>query len=355
MSIRATLCIDDAVGEHRRALLDPLGRPFRLAVERWSERGRRAKLDEIWWGRVRARMPGNRGWFVDLGRDQDGVVEPTKAAAVTEGALLPLRIKSEAWWDKGPVLSLADMSPSAPRPDKPGFHVAPADDPFLRGVEVVATITEQPARKQVEAAIDEAGQRVVSLEGGGDIAIDAVRAMTAIDVDAGDRIASADANAYALDLNNAAAEEIARQLSLRGIAGLVAIDFVRMADKRGQREVVETFRRSLAVWLGRASEVLELSALGVCEAAIARRTRSVRDALTASAAEREALDALRDIESAGWNARAAKIRARLSRPAAAWLEADASGLGDQLSGRIGARWTIESDDRPAGRPEVWSV
>lgn len=355
MSIRATLCIDDAVGEHRRALLDPQGRAFRLDVERWSERGRRARLDETWWGRVKARMPGNRGWFVDLGLEQDGVVEPTKAAAVTEGAMLPLRIKSEAWSDKGPVLSLADMSPAMPRPDRPARHAAPADDPFLRGVEVVATITEQPARQQIKAAIDAAGQRVIALQGGGDIAIDAARAMTVIDVDAGDRVTGTDANAYALDLNLAAADEAGRQVALRGIAGLVAIDFMRMTDKGAQRDVVAAFRRSLAGWLGRTSEVLEISALGVCEAAIARRACPVSDALAAAPHEREALDALREIETAGWNARAAKIRARLSRTAADWLAADRTGLGDQLTGRIGARWSIEAHDRPAGRPEVWSV
>ena len=55
--MKATLCIDDAVGEHRRTLLDSSGKPFRLEIERWSERGRRAKLDEVWWGRVKARMP----------------------------------------------------------------------------------------------------------------------------------------------------------------------------------------------------------------------------------------------------------------------------------------------------------
>jgi Ribonuclease G/E len=359
VTIRATLCIDDAVGEHRRVLLDPLGRPFRLEVERWSERGARAKLDEIWWGRVRARMPGNRGWFVDLGLNQDGVVEPTKAAAVTEGALLPLRVKSEAWADtwasKGPVLSLADMSPSASRPDKPQRHTAPADDPFLRGVEVVATLTEQPARKQVEAAVAEIGQRVVSLEGGGDIAIDAARAMTVIDVDAGDRLAEVDAGTFALNLNLAGADEAARQIGLRGIGGLVAIDFVRMEDKRNQRAVVINFRNALAEWLGRSSEVLDLSALGVCEAAIARRVRPVADALAAAAAEREALDALREIESAGRAARAARIHARVSAQAAVWLDLDSIGWKAHLADRIGARWIIETSAAPAGRPEVWST
>ena len=59
--MRARLCIDDAVGETRRALLDADGHPFRFEIERWSEKGKRARLDDVFWGRVKARMPGNRG------------------------------------------------------------------------------------------------------------------------------------------------------------------------------------------------------------------------------------------------------------------------------------------------------
>jgi Ribonuclease G/E len=355
--IRATLAIDDAVGEHRRALLDPFGKPFRLEIERWSERGKRARLDEVWWGRIRARMPGNRGWFVDIGLQNEGVIEPTRASVVIEGAMIPVRVKSEAWADKGPVLSLADMPADIARPDKPAMHSAPADDPFLRGVEVIATIRDQPARRQVEAAIEEASERVVPIPGGGDIAIESTRGLAAIDVDSGNRLPSNDPAAFALDLNLAAAEEAARQIGLRGIGGLVAIDFVSMAQRRDHRNLVDVFRKSLNRWLGRASEVLELSTLGVCEMAIARRQRSVRDALSAALAEREGLDALRGLESAGWASRSARIKARVSAEASKWLEADYIGWKEALAARIGARWTIEAAERPPGpgRPEVWSI
>ena len=351
--MKATLCIDDAVGEHRRALLDPFGKPFRLEVERWSERSARARLDEVWWGRVTARMPGG-GWFVDLGLERHGIVEPSKAQAIAEGGLLPLRVKSEAWGSKGPVLSLADMPPSVPRPDGPGHHAPPADDPFLRGVEVIATLKEQPARSQVEAAIEEATQRVVRIDGGGDLAIDTARALTAIDVDAGERTGAADVDVFRRDLNLAAAEEAARQIGLRGIGGLVAIDFVGMQQRRHQKDVVAAFRSALARWLGRSSQVLEMSELGVCEAAIARRARPARDALRASPEEREALDSLREIESAGWIARGSRIRALMSMDAKSWLEKQ-TGLTTSLNDRIGARWTVEAEDRPPGKPKVWST
>jgi Ribonuclease G/E len=353
--LKATLCIDDAVGEYRRALLDASGRPFRLEIERSSERGRRARLDEIWWGRVKTRMPGNRGWFVDLGLAVDGVIEPTRAAAVTEGALLAVRVKSEAWADKGPVLSLADMSAKTPRPDKPLKHAGPDADPFLQGVEILATIGGQEARCQMDAAVEEAGQRLHQLAGGGDIAIDATRGLTAIDVDGGSRSGGSDAEAVALDLNVTAAREAARQIALRGIGGLVVVDFVGMESPPNQRAVIAGFREALAAVLGRANKVLEMSPLGVCEAAIARRSRPVADAISIPAVEREALDALREIETAGMSARAARIHARVSVEAARWLETETLGLKDQLAGRIGARWLIEAETRQPGKPEVWSV
>jgi hypothetical protein len=351
--VKATLCIDDAVGEHRRALRDPFGKPFRLEVERWNERSRRARLDEVWWGRVRARMPGGRGWFVDLGLDTDGVIEPSKAQAIVEGAMLPLRIKSEAWSDKGPVLSLADMSPHAPRPPAPHRHAPAADDPFLRGLEVIATVKDQAARRHLDAALEEATQRLAPLAGGGDIAIDATRALVAIDIDAGTRTGSADAEAFALDLNLAAAEEAARQIALRGIGGLVVMDFVSMNQKRSRKIVTEAFRGALTGLLGRASQVLDMSELGLIEAAIARRMRPARDALVASAEQCEALEALRGMENEGWSDRGARIRARLSAKARDWLEANPD-LEKALDDRIGARWAVEAVERPPGRPEVWT-
>jgi len=351
--VKATLCIDDAVGEHRRALLDGDGKPFRLEIERWSERGTRAKIDEIRWGRATSRTPGNRGWFVDLGAGPDGVLETR--AIVVEGALLAVRVKSEAWSDKGPVLSLADMPANAARPDRPGLHAVPTDDPFLLGLEIVETRSGAEARELIDAAIEEAGQRIVPLTDGGDIAVDFTRGLTVIDVDSRDRKGDADQEVYALKLNLMAAAEAARQLSLRGIGGLVAVDFVGMQMPRNRRSVVDAFRKTLSSYLRRASEVLDVSALGVCEAAIARRARPVAAALNVPAAEREALDAVRSLESAGWNNRGSRLHARVSADAADWLEANAPIWKDQLAGRIGARWTIEAEQRPPGPSKVWSA
>jgi len=354
VSIKATLCIDDAVGERRRALLDPFGRPFRLETERWSERGR-PHLDEIWWGRATARTPGAKGWFVDLRLQQDGVIDATKSTAIVEGGLIPVRIKSEASADKGPSLSLADMPASTPRPDRPGLHAPPLADPFRADVEIIATIDGVPARKEIDDAISDAMRREAPIPDGGDLSIERTRALTAIDVDASAR-ERGEGDAFTLDLNLAAADEAARQIGLRGIGGLVVVDFLSMASRKDRTAVTDAFRKALVSWLGRASEVADISTLGLCEASLARRMRSVADALgSVPPAEREGLDVIRALESEGWAARGARLRALVSAPAARWLEADNIGWKAALADRIGGRWAIELDDRAVGHPQIWSV
>jgi Ribonuclease E/G family len=353
--MKARLLVDDAVGETRRLLLDEQGRPFRLHLDRWSERGARPLLNEIRWGRVRARIPGNRGWFVDLGHGPEGIVEPTQAARMIDGAMLAFRVKAEAWADKGPLLSLGDISPKVTPPDRPALHAAAELDPFLEGVTLADTITGAEARTLIDAAIDAASHRIVQLAGGGDIAIDVARAAVVIDVDGGARKSSGDAERFAQELNLAAAETAARQISLRSLGGLVLIDFVGMKQAEGRRALVAKFRDALSLYLGRSSDVLEVSRLGVVEAAVARRGRPLSDARAAGSVERIALETLRAIETAGWQDRGARLAARVSPDVEAWLDHDHIGWQKALGDRIGQRWTIETVAGHGGHPDVRSV
>jgi Ribonuclease G/E len=267
--------------------------------------------------------------------------------------LVPVRVKSEAWADKGPVLSLADMSSKAKRPETPGRHSEPPDDPFLAGVEIVATKTGEQARREMDAAIDEALAPSSSIPGGGELFIDHARALTAIDIDSAGR--EGDGGDFDLVLNLAAADQAARQIALRGIGGLVVVDFVTMQRRQEREAVAERFRECLTRRLGRASHVQEISSLGLCEASIARRMRPAPDALAATPpAEREALHALRAIESEALN-RQPWIHAKVSHAAEVWLKSDPIGWEKALADRIGPRWRIEPEDRPPGRPTVWSA
>lgn len=353
--MNARLVIDDAVGETRRLLLDDRERPFRLHIERWSERGGRALLGEARWGRVRARAPGGRGWFVDLGHAPDGVVDPTPAQRVVEGAMIAFRVKAEAWSDKGPLLALADISPKIAAPDRPGLHAPPPTDPFLEGVTIDDEITGAEARALVDAAIDEAAHGVVQLHGGGDIAIDLTRAAVLIDVDGGTRRGAGDPERFAQEVNLAAVEAAARQIALRSLGGLVMIDCVGMKQAEGRRAVVARYREMLAGYLARSSDVLEMSRLGVIEAAIARRGRPLVDALATGTVERAALETLRAIETAGWQDRGARLEARVSPEVEAWLDHDHIGWRKALGDRIGQRWTVVAAPGHGARPDVRSI
>lgn len=351
--IRATLAVDDAVGETRRVLLDMEGRPLRIAIERWRERGLRAQLDDIRWGRLGKRLPDG-GWFVDLGVGPDGVLK-TSRKSLSEGLLVAVRVKSEAWADKGPALSLADASSSkTPAQAEPGLISAAPDDPLLAGAEITGVISGREARDVADAAIEDGLARIVAIPGGGDLSIEPTRALVAVDVDAGARKPGNDPDLFALNLNLAAAEEIARQVSLRGLGGVVVVDFLGMTPRGNRKAVTDAFGVSLARALGRASQVLELSPLGLCEAAVARRCRPLVDALGADPVEREALDTLRLLESAGWSSPGRMLRARVAPDAFAWLQRDSFGWQAALADRIGARWTLEAAQRSPGAPDVWS-
>ncbi len=207
----------------------------------------------------------------------------------------------------------------------------------------------------MDAAIDEASHGVVQIQGGGDIAIDMARGAVVIDVDGGQRKSVGDAERFAQELNLAAAEAAARQISLRSLGGLVLVDFVGMKQAESRRAVVARYREVLAGYLGRTSDVLEMSRLGVVEAAVARRGRPLSDALGLPSVERAALETLRAIETAGWQDRGSRLVARVSPEVEAWLDHDHIGWRQALGDRIGQRCTVEAAPAHGPRPDVRSV
>ncbi len=106
---------------------------------------------------------------------------------------------------------------------------------------------EQPlfSRFQVEQQIEQIYSRVVPLKSGGRICIDIAEALVAIDVNSGRVPQAQDIEEAALITNLEAAEEIARQLRLRDIGGLIVIDFIDMRPSQHRREVERRFRNAL--------------------------------------------------------------------------------------------------------------
>jgi len=101
------------------------------------------------------------------------------------------------------------------------------------------------SRFQIEHQIETAYARQVPLPSGGAIVIDHTEAMVAIDVNSARATRGADIEETALRTNLEAADELARQLRLRDLGGLVVIDFIDMENQRNQREVENRLRDAL--------------------------------------------------------------------------------------------------------------
>ena len=119
-------------------------------------------------------------------------------------------------------------------------------------------------RYQVESQIESAFQREISLPSGGSIVIDPTEAMVTIDVNSSRATKGKDIEETALATNMEAAVEVARQLRLRDLGGLVVIDFIDMQDETNQSKVLNAVRR--AVHGDRARiQISEISRFGLLE------------------------------------------------------------------------------------------
>ena len=122
------------------------------------------------------------------------------------------------------------------------------------------------SRFQIEHQIETAHSRSVNLPSGGAIVIDHTEALVSVDVNSARATRGHDIEETAFRTNLEAAEEVARQLRLRDLGGLVVIDFIDMENQRNQREVENKLRDSLRydrarVQLGKISRfgLMELS------------------------------------------------------------------------------------------------
>src|SRR5450830_1927816 len=101
------------------------------------------------------------------------------------------------------------------------------------------------SRFQIEHQIESAFSREVRLPSGGAIVIDHTEALVSVDVNSGRATKGADIEQTAFNTNLEAAEEVARQLRLRDLGGLVVIDFIDMENQRNQRDVENRLRDAL--------------------------------------------------------------------------------------------------------------
>ena len=127
---------------------------------------------------------------------------------------------------------------------------------------------------RINAAIKEALKPRVDLPSGGYIIIQPTEALTVIDVNSGSFTRSATARETVLWTNCEAATEIARQLRLRNIAGVIVVDFIDMESRRDQLHVLEHFNKALKADKARP-QIAQLTELGLVELTRKRQGQNI--------------------------------------------------------------------------------
>ncbi|WP_237673758.1 ribonuclease E [Vreelandella profundi] len=203
------------------------------------------------------------------------------------------------------------------------------------------------SRFQIESQIETAYQREVKLPSGGSIVIDHTEALVSIDINSARATRGSDIEETALQTNSEAADEIARQLRLRDIGGLVVIDFIDMGPARNQRDVENRMRDALKldrarVQIGRISRfgLMEMSrqrlrpSLGETSGVVCPRCNgqgTIRDVRSLS------LSIMRLIEEEAMKENSAQIRAILPVPVATYLLNEKRSVLADLESRQGVR------------------
>lgn len=134
-------------------------------------------------------------------------------------------------------------------------------------------------RFQIESQIESAFQRDVTLPSGGALVLDPTEALVSIDINSSRATRGADIEETALQTNIEAAEEIARQLRLRDMGGLIVIDFIDMASVKNQRTVENKMREAVEMDRARV-QVGRISRFGLMEMSRQRLRPSLEEVTT---------------------------------------------------------------------------
>ena len=185
------------------------------------------------------------------------------------------------------------------------------------------------SRYQIESQIETAFQHTVKLPSGGSIVIDPTEALVSIDINSARATKGADIEETALTTNLESAEEIARQLRIRDIGGLIVIDFIDMTSTKNQRAVENCMRDALEADRARV-QVSRISRFGLMEMSRQRLRPSLEEITTELCprcngqgrirdTKSLALGILRVMEEEALKERSATVRTQVPLPVGAYL------------------------------------
>ena len=209
-------------------------------------------------------------------------------------------------------------------------------------------------RYQVESQFDAMHSPVVQLRSGGYIVINPTEALVAIDVNSGRSTKERNIEETALRTNIEASEEVARQVRLRDLAGLIVIDFIDMEETRHQRQVEHKVKDAMRNDRARI-QIGRISAFGLLEMSRQRLRPSLLEHSTEicphcagtgriRSIESAALHALRAVEEEGVRRRAGEIMVSVPPNVALYLLNQKRHTLTEIEKRYGFSVSVEADD-----------
>ena len=326
--------IDRGLGETRGVVtLD--GRPERLLVRRDDDEPR-LLLGARLIARVASLEPALGTAFLDLGGGAEAILPFRPDARPVRGQAIEVEIRGEPRRGKLAVARAVGTGEGAPR------LIAPAPDlaTELAALAPGAALVEgRAAREVADEAEAEALDPMHPLPGGGEIAIEPTRALTAIDVDLSDR-KGGDAKRITRQANLAALGMAARLLRLKGLGGIVVIDLVGRGHDGAA--LLAAARAAFApdnpgVAIG------PVGRFGTMELSLPRRTQPLLERLCRAdggLSDRTLAQRLiRRLQAEG----EAQAGARLTATCAPGVAQAAAPLADLLAAKLGARFVIKAD------------
>lgn len=341
---RRTYFIDEGLGETRGGvLLDD--RPERLLIQR-DDDSQRLALGARLRARVRHVEPALAMAFLDLGEGAEASLSFKPDSRPRQGEALEIEIRTEARAGKLATARLIGPAQGDPALLSPAPSLIDQLRDMARDGEL---ITGKAARQIADEAEAEALEILHPLPGGGSIAIEPTRALTAIDVDVGER-KGAEAKRVTRQANLAALGVAARVLRLKGLGGLIVFD---MAGRGHDGAALMAAARAAFNPDNPGVSIGPISRFGTIELTVPRRARPVTDILTDAtgriSARTLAQRLVRRLEAEGRASPGGRLSGRCA-PAVAEAAKPALAL---LSARIGARFEVSADPTsPWDRIEV---
>ncbi len=152
------------------------------------------------------------------------------------------------------------------------------------------------SRYQIESQIESAYARTVHLPSGGAVVIDHTEALLSIDINSARATKGSDIEETAYNTNMEAANEIARQLRLRDLGGLIVIDFIDMTSRKHQRDVEECLRHAMQIDKARV-QIGRISRFGLLEMSRQRLRPSLGESSQETCPRCDGHGSIRSVES----------------------------------------------------------